>query len=58
MWSCSPLLIDMETMGNTVFGIKQTKITHQEKTYIDHLLQLPDHFRADQKLKCVVKGIV
>lgn len=57
MWSYSPLLVDMETMGNTVFGIKQTKIAHLEKTYNDHLLQPPEHFRVDQKLKCVVKGI-
>ena len=27
-------------------------------TYNDHLLQLPDQFRADQKLKHVTKGIV
>jgi len=26
--------------------------------YHDHLVQLPDHFRADQKLKHVMKGIV
>jgi len=29
-----------------------------EGTYNDHLVQLPDQFRADQKLKRVIKGIV
>jgi len=29
-----------------------------EGTYNDYLVQLPDHFRADQKLKYVIKGIV
>jgi len=29
-----------------------------EGTYNNHLVQLPDHFRADQKFKHVVKGIV
>jgi len=29
-----------------------------EGTYNDHLVQLPDHFRYDQKSKHVVKGIV
>jgi len=29
-----------------------------EETYDDHLVQLPDHFRADQKLKHVIKGVV
>ena len=29
-----------------------------EGTYNDHLGQLPSHFRADQKLKHVTKGIV
>jgi len=29
-----------------------------ERTFNDHLVQLPDQFRADQKLKYVVKGIV
>jgi len=28
-----------------------------EGTYNDHLVELPDHFRADQKLKHVIKGI-
>ena len=29
-----------------------------ERSYNDHLVQLPDHFTADQKLKLVTKGIV
>ena len=29
-----------------------------EGTYNNHLVQLPDHFRADQKIKHVIKGIV
>ena len=29
-----------------------------EGTYNDHRVQLPDHFRADQKLKHVIKGVV
>jgi len=29
-----------------------------EGTYNNHLVQLPDRFRADQKLQHVVKGIV
>jgi len=29
-----------------------------EGTYNDHLFQLPDHFRADQKLKYGFKGII
>jgi len=29
-----------------------------KETYNDHLVQLPDQFRADLKLKHVVKGIV
>jgi len=27
-------------------------------TYNDHLVRLPDYFKADQKLKQVIKGIV
>jgi len=27
-------------------------------TYNDHLVQLPNQFRADQKLKQIIKGIV
>jgi len=29
-----------------------------EGIYTDYLLQLPDHFRADQNLKHVVKGVL
>jgi len=29
-----------------------------EGTYNDHLAQLPDYFRTEQKLKYVTKGIV
>ena len=29
-----------------------------EGTYKDHLVQLPDQFRADQKLKHAIKGVV
>jgi len=29
-----------------------------EGTYNDHLVQLPDHFMADQKLKHVINSIV
>jgi len=34
------------------------RILQLEGTYYDHLVQLPDHFRADQKLKHVFKGVV
>ena len=37
---------------------KRTRLFQLEGTYKDHQVQLPDHFRADQKLKYVVKGIV
>jgi len=29
-----------------------------EGTYSDHLVQLPDCFRAKQKLKDIIKGII
>jgi len=29
-----------------------------EGTHSDHLVQLPDHFRADEKSKHVIEGIV
>ena len=29
-----------------------------EGMFNNHLVQLPDHFKADEKLKHVVKGIV
>jgi len=28
-----------------------------EETHNDHLVQLPDHFKADRKFKHVIKGI-
>jgi len=34
------------------------QLFHLEGIYNYQLAQLPDHFRADQKLKLVVKGIV
>lgn len=38
--------------------LEQSVLFQLEGTYSDHLVQLPGHFRADQKLKPVVKGIV
>lgn len=32
--------------------------TSKKVTYNDHLVQLPDHFRDDQKLKPVIRGTV
>jgi len=29
-----------------------------EGTYKNHLVQLPEHFRADQELKHIIKGMV
>jgi len=37
---------------------KQNRTCHLEGSYKYRLVQLPDHFRADQKLKPVIKGIV
>jgi len=34
------------------------RIVQLEGTYNNHLVQLPVHFRADQKLKRSIKGIV
>jgi len=39
-------------------GQKIDYLSQLEGTYSDHLVQLPDQFRADQKLKHVIKGIV
>lgn len=33
-------------------------IAHLEGTFKDHLVQLCDHFRTNQKLKCVTEGTV
>ncbi|PKU36123.1 aryl hydrocarbon receptor nuclear translocator-like protein 2 isoform x1 [Limosa lapponica baueri] len=41
-----------------VDGDPQKRICQLEGTYNDHLVQVPDHFRAAQKLKHVVKGII
>ena len=40
------------------FRIEQNWIFQLEGTYNDHLVQLPDQFRADQKLKYIIKGMV
>lgn len=39
-------------------GIKQTGIFQLEGTYNNHLIQLSEPFRADQKLKLILKAIV
>ena len=35
---------------------EKNRIIQLEGTYNNHLVQLPDHFRADQKLKHIIKG--
>lgn len=39
------------------FRIEWNRIFYLERTYNDHLVQLPNQFRADQKLKVVANGI-
>jgi len=39
-------------------SVEKNRIFQLEGTYNNHLVQLPDHFRADKKLEHVIKGIV
>ena len=50
-----PLLGALKIEGN---GIEWNRIFQLEGTYNGHLVQLPDHFRAYQKLKHVIKCFV
>ena len=36
---------------------EQNRLFQLEGTYSDHLVQLPDQFRADQRLRHVIKGL-
>jgi len=38
-----------------VLGVEQNRIVQLEGTYSNPLVQLPAHFRADQKLKQTIK---
>lgn len=38
--------------------LEQNRLFQMERTYDSHQVQLPEQFRADQKLKHVVKYIV
>lgn len=37
-------------------GREEKRVFHLEGAYNDHLVQLPDHFRAHRKLNLVIKG--
>ena len=48
----------MEWNGMEWNGMEWNGIVQLKGTYSDHLMELPDHFRADQKLKQGIKGVV
>lgn len=50
-------MTQMQIMASLV-SLKQNRIFQLEETYKNHLVQLPDHFRADQKLKEIIKAVV
>ena len=57
-WSSSMGLGVAQREAQQAERIEQNRNFQLKGTYNNHLVQLPDHFRADQKLKHIVKGIV
>ena len=54
--SSKSMLIPRYSLENC--SVEQNRMVQLEGTYNNHLVQLPDHFRADLKSKHVVKGII
>ena len=48
----------MTIISDTCFIFIRIEYFQLEGTYSDYLGQLPDHFRAHQKLKHIIKSIV
>lgn len=40
------------------FSSKERRGEQLKGTYEDHQVHLPDHFKAKQKLKCIIEGII
>lgn len=52
-------MLDIKEIPHSFFRLDQTRLELQlEVMYSGHLIQLPDHFRDDQKLKLVIKCTV